>query len=306
MLDGLLVEQIRGDDQIKGMLAVYNKKPAFFYQKAPLDTAKGWNGKEQYPRADYNVDMRYDPERKTAGTLTINVWCSTQSAAMPEDIEARLLTLINGTFYTEHGGDTVCAVWDRSDAFNFELYRKETGSTPEIFGITLTFDLLTFPRQMTTDPDPIEGLIRWTRRNFDALTIISSDEPPPVWKPTDTKPAVYWRFIGSADDRQSFSVTWYNGTFAAHIIAETVMERNRWIKALAERMQIDGEILLADGSPMFLKRLEIRHDADPLRDGQILITGQYGVLAGRVKMPARIPLNHAQPLKNMEVRYGKK
>lgn len=309
MLDGLLVEQIRTDPEMAGMLAEFSGKPAFFYQKSPLDTAKGW-GKVQYPRADYTVDMRYDPERKTAGTLAVNVWCSNQSTAMPEDIEKRILSLINGTFYTERGAEnesTVCAVWNRSETFEFDGGNAQKNREPEIFGVTILFDLLTFPSQITTDPDPIEGLVAFTKRNFPNLSVISVDEIPRVWKPTDENPAIYWRFIGAATAAQNYSVSWYNGTFAAHIIADTVPERNRWIKAITEKMQADGEVVLFDGSPMFVNRIEIRHDADPLREGQLGVTAQYGVLTSKAKMPARIPLNNANIALKKEVNLnGKK
>lgn len=308
MLDGLLVEQIRADHEMAGMLAEYGGRPAFFYQKSPLDTANGW-GKAQYPRADYTVDMRHDPERKTAGVLTVNVWCSSQSAAMPEDIERRLLELISGTFYTERGAgteSTVCAVWNHSEAFEFDGRNAQNSREPEIFGVTILFDLLTFPSQITIDPDPIEGLVAFIKRDFSGLSLISVDEIPEIWKPTDENPAIYWRFIGETAAAQSFAVSWFNGTFAAHIIAETVPERNRWIKAITEKLQADGEVVLFDGSPMFINRIEIRHDADPLREGQLGITAQYGVLTGKSKLPAQIPLNNANKAIKKEVKpYGK-
>lgn len=306
MLDGLLIEQVRADEQLAGMLATFKKNPAFFYQKSPSDTAKGWKGGTNYPRADYTVDMRSDPERKKAGTLTINIWCSTQSAAMPEDIEARIVEIINGTFYTANGSDTVCAVWSGSEAFDFEGKGEGISREPEIFGVTVLFDLLAFPVQITTDPDPTEGLIAFTKRNFPAVTVISADKTAPIFKPTDEHPAIYWRFIGSTTAAQNFSVSWFNGAFAAHIIASTIAERNRWIKAITETMQAAGEVILPDGSPMFINRLEIRHDSDPLREGQLAVTGQYGVLTAKAKLPAQIPLNNAHFQQKTEVKFNGK
>jgi len=73
-----------------------------------------------------------------------------------------------------------------------------------------------------------------------------------------------------------------------------VTERNSWTKAMIELIQLDGEVVLTDGSPMFAKQIAIRHGADPLRDGQFSLTGQYGVLAQHRKERAQIPLNHAK------------
>jgi hypothetical protein len=309
MLDGLLKDQIRGDAEMAGMLTAYDGKPALFYQKAPTDSDRKWL-KPCYPRADCNIDMRYDAERKTSGQMVINVYCTTESAAMPEEIEARLVKLISGTFYTPAGEDTVCAVWQRSDAFDIDGGNKTTQKgQPEVFGVTVSFDLLTFPIQITTTPDPVQGLNLWTRERYLEMRIIAFDTLPPVWKPSDEQPAIYWRFIGAAtNDVQSYAVNWYSGQFAAHIIADTVPERNRWIKALTEAIQVDGEVILADGSPMFIKQIAVRHSADALSEGQLAITGQYGVLTQPRKEYAQNPLNRVviPNLDNMEINnYGR-
>ena len=293
MLDGLLKDQIRGDPEIVGMLTEYKGKPAFFFQKSPQDTDAGWE-KPCFPRADYNIDISYDSERKTAGTMAINVFCTLESMAMPEDIEKRLVELITGAFYTNRQKETVCAVWNRSDAFSYEMPSNVKGNTaPEVIGVTLTFDLLQFPEQLSTDPDPIQGLNNWTRANFPGMAIIPHDELSPVWKPTVSTPAIYWRFEGiTANDKQSYAVNWYTGNFAAHVITGDVTERNRWTKAIIEKIQLDGEVLLFDGSPMFAKQIAVRHGADPLREGQLLFTGQYGVLTQPRKEHAQISLNN--------------
>lgn len=278
MLDGLLKEQVRADPDIAGMLTSYKGKPAFFYQKAPSDTDRGWT-KPCYPRADYNLNMRYDPERKVSGGLSINVWCTNESAAMPEDIEKRFVELIGGTFYTDKDNATVCAIWNRSDAFTFEGRNTGGATTQEVFGVTILFDLTEYPCQITTTPDPIQGANLWAKARFPDVSVIAHDNLPPVWKPTDLHPAVYWRYMGAdTDSRQTYAATWYNGRFAVHVIAESIAERNKWIKAIAEELGADLELLLTDGSPMFIQNVSVNHAADPLREGQIAVTGRYGVL----------------------------
>jgi hypothetical protein len=307
VLEELLKEQVRGDPAIAGMLTTYKGKPAFFFQKSPIDADPGWK-KPNYPRIDYNINNQYDPERKVSATLVLNTFCTNESPDMPEDIDERLIKLIGGTFYSQAAcpssasarpgdgtRDTVCAIWSRSDGFNFEMPLNVGGNTsPEVFGITTTFDLLEFPVQLTTDPDPIESLNAWTRECFPSMTVINLDCPPALWKPDDANPAIYWRFEGTAtNDRQSYAVNWYSGQFAAHVITASVTERNRWTKAIIEQIQQEGEILLIDGSPMFAKKIVIRHNADPLREGQLVLTGAYGVLAQHRKERAQIPLNRA-------------
>lgn len=292
-----LVEgQVSADTQLGGMLAVFDGQPAFFYQKAPHDDTPGW-GTPKYPRLDFNVDMRHDPERKTEGTMTFNIVCSRECLDIggqdpDRAIEARLMELVSGTFYTGSDRATVCAEWERSDEF-FIGGSQGQDTLPEIYGLTVTFELMEFPEQITIDPDPVQGLNEWTKRHFGKMTAIGYDEMPPIWKPTDENPAIYWRFEGTAStNRQSYAVTWFTGTFAAHVLAESVTERNKWTKAIIQRAQVDGEIILPDTSPMFINRITIRHNADPLREGQLGLTGQYGVLAQPPKEPAQIKLIH--------------
>jgi hypothetical protein len=286
MLDGLLKEQIRGDPCIAEMLTRYNGTPAFFYQRSPQDTDERWS-KPTFPRIDYNIDMMSNAERKVAGVLVLNVWCSANNAAMPEDIEKRLIELIDGAFYTCGDKASVCAIWVRSDAF----MQETTPTTPEVFGTTLTFDLMAFPEQLTTDPDPVQALNTWTRENFPETVLIAVGDSPPIWKPTDGRPAVYWRIDGVvSNDRQNYSVAWFNGQFACHVIARSVADGRRLIKAIIEEIQTKGEVLLHDGSPMFVTQITARSGADPLREGQILLAGRYGVLKKHKKELAAVPL----------------
>lgn len=293
----LLLQQMTGDEQMRGMLARYNEAPAVFYQKAPSDSRSGW-GTPKYPRLDFNVDMRHDPERKAEGTMTVNIWCTSECPAVSgldpdRAIEQRLLELVSGVFYTDENRETFCVEWERSDEFLYESGHKSDNTSPEVYGLTATLSIMAFPEQLTTSPDPIQGLNAWTKLHFPKMTVIAYDDMLPVWKPSDDNPAIYWRFLGmSATNRQSYAVNWYTGTFAAHVIAESVAERNRWTKALTEWAQLEGEVILPDTSPMFINRISVRHNADPLRDGQIELTGQYGVLAQHRKETAQPKLIH--------------
>lgn len=286
---------VRNDGTMKAMLADYSGEPAFFYSKSPLDSRPGWTG-AKYPRVDFVVDMRQDPERKSAGSLWINVFVTSQCIPIgdvdPERaIEERLIELLSGTFYSDNESGTFCTEWERSDSVLWETQNGETH--PEVYGLRTRFEIMEFPPQLTTDPDPIQGLNRWIKKRFPEMAAIAYDNLPEVFRPTDTTPAIYWRFSGNlTTDRQSYAVTWYNGTFYGHILAESVMERNRWIKAITETMQLAGEVILPDDSPMFIKQINIRHGADPLREGQIELTGQYGVLAQHRKERAGYKLMH--------------
>lgn len=296
-------EIVRNDAPLCAMLAKHGGKPAFFYSKAPSDEDAGWEG-AKYPRADFTVDMRQDPERRTAGSMWINIYVTTETLPIggtdpDRAIEWRLSDLLSGTFYSDEMTGTFCTEWERSDAFHFETQKGETH--PEVYGLSVRFEIMEFPPQFTTDPDPVQGLNRWTKDHFTKMAVIGYDKLPDVFRPSDGRPAVYWRFDSTAADaRQGYAATWYTGVFYAHVIAQSVMERNRWIKAIAEKMQLEGEVILPDTSPLFVNRIAVRHAADPLREGQLELTGRYGVLAQKRKETAQLKLMHAP------VREGRK
>ena len=304
MLEELLKEQIRHDPEIAGMLAVYASSPAVFYQKSPEDTERGWQD-GCFPRIDYLTSMRYDPERKVSGILEVNIWCQSENSYMPEDIERRIVELIGGTFYRIHNSHT-CAIWSRSDAFEFDRGNIRQREYPDVFGMSVIFDLLEFPEQTTSDPDPIQGLNNWTKANYPEAIVVNCEDTAQVWRPKADIPAIYWRVEGySSTDRQSYSATWYSGQFAAHVMTGEITERNRWLRAIVERIQLSGEIILADGSPMFIRQITARAGADPLREGQIVLSAQYAVNEQLRKERAQYPLNTAvYPHGRTEVKNG--
>ena len=294
MVGECLLGQARGDAQLAGMLAGHGGHPAFFFQKSPPDTDRGWEG-ACYPRADFSVDMRHDPERKAAGSLEANIWCTAESACSPEDIARRLVELIDGTFYSAPGEAAACAAWARTDSFAAAAPGGGADTAPEAAGATVLFDLMEFPPQETASPDPAQGLNRWTKARFPGMAVVAFDALPPVWRPTDERPAIYWRFAGASLDarRSTYAVDWLAGRFAAHVAAGSVAGRNGWAKAVMEALLADGEAALADGSPLFVAQAEIRHGADPLREGQIAATGMYGALRRRGGEAAGAPLARA-------------
>ena len=163
-----------------------------------------------------------------------------------------------------------------------------------------------------TDPDPIQSLNEWTRKNFPQLTVLSDDElsqyaganPAICWRLDDSDeqeslakdwPA-FWRtffkeLVGTFSlSQHSYSVAGYNRRFTAHVLADSLTERLRWCKVLAEIIQLEGKITLTDGSPMLIQDLMGRPAADPFKQGQLWFTGQYGVLA---QQPGKEALNSA-------------
>ncbi len=297
MIESLLLEQLTTDSNICGLLAQYGCKPAIFYQNAPSDQDPNWED-GCYPRIDFTIDRSSDPERQTTGSLLIDVWVSAKNLSasggnMDREIETILVTLISGTFYSPDVKLIIGAEWVQTTTYAPRISDSNAGKSPvEIFGLCLIFDLIDFPSQKTTDPDPIQGANAFIKEHYPDMIIIGEDEIPPIWKPSDENPAMFWRFKGyEGDIRQSYSVNWYLAHLALHVFTDSIQTRNTWLKAATELMNMFGEIILLDYSPMFIKKLKILHEGDTLREGQALITAEFGVLVQQRKEKAQIPLN---------------
>jgi hypothetical protein len=296
MIDGLILEQVRNDPDIQGMLGTYEGRPAFFYQKAPSDMDSLW-ADGCFPRMDYSYDLRNDPGRKYSANMFVDIWCSDEGHIMPEDMEPKVIELLSGSVYTGEDNIPLLVQWKRTDSFETaketKFFQKDK-NMPTIIGSTLQFDVIAFPSQLSFDPDPIEGLNYWTKHFYPEACVLPMDARPGVMKPGKDAPVVYWQFISSSadDSRNTYAANWYQGQFIGHVIVDNEEERSRWVKAIVEELNIRGEVILADNSPLFIDHIVTRWDVDRVWDGQISVTGTFGVLATPRKNPVAPKLNH--------------
>ena len=52
---------------------------------------------------------------------------------------------------------------------------------------------------------------------------------------------------------------------------------------ITNQLSLDGEIIMLDKSPMFIKHVQMNNKSDYLKDGQIFINGRYGLLRYKAK-----------------------
>lgn len=74
-----------------------------------------------------------------------------------------------------------------------------------------------------------------------------------------------------------------DGRIAVHILCPESETRMKIAAAIANRMSLDGEIIMLDHSPMFINRLQANYKSDYLKEGQIFVTVHYGLLRYRQK-----------------------
>ena len=293
----LILEAIQADAATSGMLARFDGQCAAFYQMAPPDTDQGW-APVQYPRLDFTVDWAYSPERQADGTCQINIWClNNGTTAAPEDVGDAVRECLRDLFLTDDDGQIYALEWQRTDAF-------EAGGQdgqPLTIGVTLSFDILAFPAQITMEPDPVAGLCDYIKRIAPQILVVGVDAMPRRCRPTEEQPIAYVRMSGDVSVmRNSWAVAWMDVTLPVHIFAPGANLRQTMSRSLCNAIALDGECKLRDGSPMLIRRVAISASANPMRQGQLTVTGRYGVLW----QPPEVPkLNHANV--EGEFRYGK-
>lgn len=281
-MEALIKKALESDQNIAPMLTTWNKEPAIFYQTAPPDKDRGW-ASIQYPRIDYTVDWTYNPERKADGACQINVWClNNGETAFPEDIGDAIRESLRDLFITGTDGELYALEWQRTDGF-------EAGgqNEPLTIGVTLSFDILAFPKQQTFPPDPVEGLNAYIKAIAPDALVAGVDDLPELCRPTEDQPVVYVRLAGDVSAmRNSYAVAWMDVSLAVHIFAPHPSMRQLAARQITNRIALDGECKLTDGSPMLIQRVAINTGANPLRQGQLTISGRYGVL----RVPEEAPL----------------
>lgn len=293
----LILDAIQGDRKVSEMLAKFDGHSAVFYQMAAPDTDRGW-GPVQYPRLDFTVDWTYNPERQTDGACMINVWClNNGSTSSPEDVGEAVRECLRDLFLTDDDGMIYALEWQRTDAF-------EAGGQdgqPLTIGVTLSFDILAFPTQITMEPDPVAGLCDYIKSIAPDVLVVGLDSLPTLCRPTNEHPIVYVRMSGDMSSmRNSWAVAWMDVTIPVHIFAPGANLRQIMSRSLCNTMALDGECKLRDGSPMLIRRVAISASANPLRQGQLTVTGRYGVLW---QPPEVTKLNH--PHFEGRYQYGK-
>lgn len=292
MIENALQKHLQAQEDLKPYLATYAGVMAIFNQKAPADTDKLWGEGSQYGRIVCAVDMKDDPEREIGMTLAVDIMCKDgERNQIPEEIEPIVRPLIDGYFFSTKD-ITLSAKWVNSNYF--------TEPQNKVCGVTLTFELLAFPLQTTTDPDPIELINQWTSKELSEIsekqiTVIGQDILPEAWQPTDDKPAIYWR-LGIVQKcnwiPDTYNCSWQTATLYGHIMAPSKNVADLLARLIDNTLTIKKRLIFDDNSPLMIDRtIHINPAADPMRAGQISIEATYGIL--------NIPRENKTKIKNI-------
>ena len=274
-LEELIQKRLVSTAELTERLTTFNGVPAVFSPDAPDDEQEGWGGETQYPMVTYNYDLQANEERNSAGSLSVSIFCQNTVEVFPEDIAPIVKECLRDVLLFPEGGTPCCFTWARTDAFTMG---EDVGKAGLVIGCEVRFDILEYPNQETTDPDPVIGTNRFIKEMYPNSVVVGYDKMNDITEALKDTPVIYCRLLTSDLAEQTNMVAWMDGKLSVHILCPDGAVRRKMSMAIAQKLSLAGEVILLDNSPMFIRRLQIDNKSDYLKDGQVFITGRYGLL----------------------------
>lgn len=284
-LEELICKRLSEAKNLTKCLTRYAGQPAIFTPEAPGDREAGWGRATQYPRAVFNFDMQADGERKSAGTLSVAVICRNDSEAVPELIEPAVKKALKDILLKDDNGTLYAFAWARTEGFSMTEEKNEL-----LIGSEIRFDIMEYPQQETTDPDPIMAMARYIKDLYPDSIVVGIDKMADETEASKEAPVFYCRLTEIEKLEETNAVVWMNGKIAISLLCPDGATRLKMAAAVLNSLSLDGEVTMLDDSPMFMERLTANLKSDYLKDGQIFVTGRYGLLRYKaVGYPLRHP-----------------
>lgn len=283
-LEELIYERFANYAFLKDHMAVYAGVPAVFYQIAPDDRQEVWKG-AQYPRIIYTLDMQADQERKSAGVMQVDLFCD-ETKSIPEDIVPYIRKCLVNLIVKPEGNSHYAFAWARTEMFSLEQSARDRGVNTMIVGAFIRFDILEYSQQETANPDPVQALNRWVKNLEKGSLVIGEDHIEKFYEPSGEHPAFYVRVQSYKTNRATYALTWVDCNLAIHIIVPEPENRSLWARYIADRLNMAGEVIMLDDSPMLIFEVSVENNADYLTRGQVMVKAQYSIpRIGEVEHP---------------------
>lgn len=278
-LKQLIYKRLIDTEEITRLCAEYGGSPAIFDTEAPGDQQPGWNGKTQYPRINIVLDMQANEERSSSGTLIVTIYTERTSMVILE-LEAMVKTCFRDLLISPDDGGPYSFAWSRTEPFTLQ---------GNIIGVEISFDIMEYSGQQTTDPDPIIALSRYIKAMYPESVVLGIDRPGD-FADAAKSPVFYCRIVtmDKANGHNMNTVAWMDCRIAVHLLCPNKATNLKMISAVTHQLSVDERIVLLDGSPMDITGVQLDKRADYLKTGQLYITGRFGILKHQKKPHAII------------------
>lgn len=287
-LKELIYKRLSEAEGIVRYLTRYQGRPAVFYQEAPADNLEGWEGMAPYPRVLFDFSLQADEEGICRGELAVFLYCPNTADTVPEAIEEEIKGSMEQALLKPEGDAVYGFSWTCKDALTFPEGKREF-----IMGSDIRFAILEYTNQETTDPDPIGAANLYLKSLYPESLVAGLDRMGEITETAKEAPVLYVRLASVKKAEETNSTVWMDCNIAIHILCPDRKIRSKMAAAIANRLSLEGEIILLDASPMFIKRLQVNNKSGYQKNGQICMTGHYGLPRYRAK-PHRLVQTHVK------------
>lgn len=269
-LNDMILNWLESYPELCGLLATFANRPAIFKSEFPPDQSPGWEDKGQYPRVCFKVDMQINQERSTSGSLQIAIYTD-KSGLVADVIEGIIRGRLKDILMIPDKSAPFCVAWSATTPYTFE------GSA--VVCREMVFDILEYPSQETTDPDPIMALSAYIKNMYPEALVMGLDRVERYTDPAFA-PVFFCRLqsLRKAEGHCMHSISWFESRISVHLLCPDASDRLKMISAINSSLGLDEEIIMLDDSPMEIKELVLDNKADYLREGQLTVVGKYGCL----------------------------
>ena len=271
-LEELIYKRFTEDKELIKYLTKFAGVPAVFSPESPNANQEGWRGESQYPKIIYNFDLQASEERKSAGTLYVYLLCQNTVGVVPEIIELEVKKCLRDVILTPTGGTPYCFAWAKTDAFTMDEDKESL-----TIGSEIRFDIMEYPNQETTDPDPIVALSRCIKELYPEAIVLGMDQIGEFTE-AEKAPVIYCRIVtmDKVSGHNMNMISWVECRIALHLLCPDRAKSLKMLSAIMQKLSVEEKVILLDGSPMSVSDIRMDMQSDYLKQGQLQITGRFG------------------------------
>jgi len=277
-LSEIIYSRLTASEGLAGHLTSFLGQPAVFTPEAPEDNQPGWDEKEHYPRIEFTYDLLADEKRQSTGTLTAVLLFKNTADVKPEAIEKEIIKALCDVVLMPDTGIPYCFAWARTDGFTID-----EKSVPLTMGSEIRFDIIEYPSQITSDPDPIMAVCRYIKDIYPESVVLGYDRIEPVTEVTKEHPVIYCRLKTVETMSVSFATAWMEAGIAIHVICPQGDARLAYLSGINYKLAEDAELIMMDEAPMQIENLKMNNSTDYLKAGQITFSSRYGMVRHQAK-----------------------
>lgn len=216
-------------------------------------------------------------------TTLLEVWpyVSRGSYVTVDQLAAKAVEVLDGARFTD-GTESYLAAYIGDvgeDAFDDQWVGLCRGIRFRVFNLGWLSGL-------TYDPDPVKVLADWAAATWPGMVQTN----PATWAPSNSNPGVYWRRDRSRTVETYAAWSLVEWIIRCHVIAPNYQDRSRWGRTIMEALATARRAAFADKAPLDFITVQEFAAADPMKEGQLALTAQFGILRA---VPATTPINNA-------------